>query len=381
MKRILILMSSTGGGHRASAEALKAGFAERYGDEFQVDIVDLLIDHLPWPLNRLPPLYPLLAHHTPWLWGLLFDSGNYPRSVRAIVNGLAQMTAAKIGQVIAEFSPDLLVSVHPLVHEFTLKALAHMGRSIPLATVVTDLASAHPLWFHPQVRLCCVASDETYQYGLKLGLQPSQLRLTGLPIRPAFAQPPRARLVLRQELGLHADLPAALLMGGGDGIGPVAAIAEAVAQHLAGKGKPTGQLVVICGRNQRLQSRLNQIAWPIPLVVQGFVQNMPEWMAACDCIITKAGPGTIAEALVCGLPIIVSGFIPGQEEGNVPFVVNNGVGAFSKAPEEIAATVTRWFGPEAALRQQLAERARSLGHPQATFEIVELLAQLVEREP
>ncbi|HMN26653.1 MAG TPA: glycosyltransferase [Caldilineaceae bacterium] len=377
MNRILILMSNTGGGHRASAEALKAGFAERYGDRYTVAIIDLLIDYLPWPLNRLPPLYPWIANRTPWLWGILFDSGNFPQAVRAIVNGLARYAAPQVSQVFAQFSPDLIVSVHPLVHELTLKGLARLGRKTPLATVITDLASVHPLWFHPAVQLCFVASEEAYQYGLQLHMTPAQLRLTGLPIRPAFAQRPKPRAILRHELGLHPDLPAALLMGGGDGIGPVGAIAEAVAHRLGGDGKAAGQVVVICGRNQRLQEQLAERQWPVPLLAQGFVHNMPEWMAACDCIITKAGPGTIAEALACGLPIMLSGFIPGQEEGNVPFVVNNGVGAFSKDPQVIAATVARWFGPDAAERQQLAERARALSHPQATFAIVETLAGLL----
>jgi 1,2-diacylglycerol 3-beta-galactosyltransferase len=267
--------------------------------------------------------------------------------------------------------------VHPLVHEVTLTALKRLRRTTPLATVVTDLASTHPLWFHPEVRLCFVAGEEAYQQGLRMGLKPAQLRLSGLPIRPVFAHPPKPRALLQRELGLHPDLPAALLVGGGEGIGPVAAIAETVAQRLAVGGRPTGQLVVICGRNRRLREQLTESEWPIPIMVQGFVQNMQEWMAACDCIITKAGPGTIAEALVCGLPIILSGFIPGQEEGNVPFVVRNGVGAFHKEPDAIAATVARWFGPDAEERQQLAEQARSLGHPQATFEIVETLAEMV----
>jgi 1,2-diacylglycerol 3-beta-galactosyltransferase len=375
--RILILMSNTGGGHRASAEALKAGFIQCYGDRFEVEIIDLLIDHLPWPLNRLPPLYPWVTHRTPWLWGLLFDSENFPRSVRSLVTVLARYSAPRVSQALTHFAPHLIVSVHPLVHEITLLARDRLGHDAPIATVVTDLASAHPLWYHPAVERCFVASEEAFQRGLQAGLRPGQLQLSGLPIRPAFAQSPKPRDELRRELGLHADLPAALLVGGGEGIGPVGAIARAVARQLAGPNGPRGQLVVICGRNQRLQQRLAAYNWPILTVIQGFVHNMPEWMTACDCIITKAGPGTIAEALVCGLPIILSGFIPGQEEGNVPFVVNNGVGVFARQPEEIAAIVGRWFGPGAAERLQMAERARTLGHPKATLEIVEALAALI----
>jgi 1,2-diacylglycerol 3-beta-galactosyltransferase len=108
------------------------------------------------------------------------------------------------------------------------------------------------------------------------------------------------------------------------------------------------------------------------------VQNMPEWMAASDCVVTKAGPGTIAEALVCGLPILLTGFIPGQEEGNVPFVTENGVGAYSEDPAQIAAILSRWFGPQQARLVEMGIKAKTMGRPQATFEIVEAIAGLLD---
>ena len=75
------------------------------------------------------------------------------------------------------------------------------------------------------------------------------------------------------------------------------------------------------------------------MIVKGFVNNMEQWMNACDMIITKAGPGTIAEAFICGLPVLLNAFIPCQEEGNIEYVVRNGTGIFSRDPQTIAATV------------------------------------------
>jgi 1,2-diacylglycerol 3-beta-galactosyltransferase len=376
MGRILILMSNTGGGHRASAEALQAGFSLQFGHRFQVDVIDLLTDYLFWPLNRLPQLYPVLSNDATWLWRLLWKSGNFPGQARRLVDLVAREAAIPVTRAFQEYQPDLIVSVHPLFHEVTLRSLARLGWRIPLATVVTDLATVHPLWFHPAVNRCFVASQVAYQRGLRAGLRAEQLHLYGLPIRPAFAQSMPPRHELRERLAMHPTLPAALLVGGGEGVGSVAAIAQAVAQQLSITGTPRGQLVVICGRNRRLYKQLNEQSWPLPVAVQGFVENMHEWMAACDCIITKAGPGTIAEALVCGLPILISGFIPGQEEGNLPFVLEHAAGAYSEEPTEIAQIVANWFGPAAATRQQLAENARRLGRPQATLQIVESLAEL-----
>ena len=377
-QRILILMSNTGGGHRASAEALKAGFIQLYGERFQVEIIDLLIEHLPRPLNWLPNTYSFLVNEAAWLWKLLWMTESHPITVRRLSMLVARLGRDSVAKTFATFQPDLIISVHPLVQEFTLYTLKQTKRRIPFVTVVTDLATAHPLWFHPDVDACYVASKEAYARARRGGLRPKQLYLYGLPVRPAFAIPPQRGVELRNKLGLNADLPAVLIMSGGEGVGPVAEIAHKISEQLSQSSKPLGQMVIVCGRNTRLRQKLTNQRWPIPTVVHGFVENMPEWMAACDCIVTKAGPGTIAEAMISGLPIILSGFIPGQEEGNIPYVLENNLGCYGQSPEEIGEIVHRWFTSEREQLEQKMTHVHTLAKPQATFQIVESIAQLLE---
>lgn len=379
-KRILILMSNTGGGHRASAEALRAGFIEQYGDQVQVEIVDLLMEHLPWPLNWLPHTYTFLIKDAAWLWKLLWQTGNHPVTIHRLSRIVARWGETEVAKVFVSYAPDLIISVHPLVQEFSLRALRHMRHRIPFVTVVTDLATAHPLWFHPAVDACYVASKEAYQRARRVGLRPEQLHLYGLPIRPAFAKQTVSPMALRQKLGMAYELPAVLIASGGEGVGPIQQVAEELNAKLLDQGKALGQMAIICGRNERLQQRLTAQQWSIPVQICGFVDNMDEWMAACDCIVTKAGPGTIAEALSSGMPIILSGFIPGQEEGNIPYVLDNAVGVYDKTPQAIAQTVRRWFGKENEEFLQMKLAARALGRPQATLQIVESIGELLHLE-
>jgi 1,2-diacylglycerol 3-beta-galactosyltransferase len=273
-----------------------------------------------------------------------------------------------------------MVSVHPLVQQVVLKVLARMHRTTPFVTVVTDLVTVPPVWFSPEVALCFVPSDEAYRLARWAGLRDEQLRQHGLPIRPAFARPPRPKAELRRELGMNPEAPAALLVGGGEGMGPVGDIARAVAARLAreqGPGEPpAGQLVLVCGRNQRLHEEMLAHTWLVPTVVKGFVENIWDAMAACDCIITKAGPGTIAEACALGLPLVLSGYIAGQESGNVPYVLKNGVGVYAEDPWQVAAVVSGWFGPQRPILAQVSANALKLGRPQATFQIVDEIAAL-----
>jgi len=374
-QRILILMSDTGGGHRASAQALKAGFDECFPGRFAIEIIDVITDYLPWPLNQMPKAYPFLSNDAPWLWKLLYGHQTHGLS-RTLSQVGSRFSVGYIRQAFVRHAPDLVISVHPLMQVVSMLAMAQMSQRIPFVTVVTDLTTAHPLWFHPRVDALYVASDNTYAMAQHAQVPTDRIHLLGLPIRPAFAQPARSRPELRAALGMAQETPAVLLIGGGEGIGPVEEIARHCNAALGASG--TGQLAVVCGRNKAMQERLAALDWAIPTAINGFVDNMQDWMGACDCIVTKAGPGTIAEALICGLPILLSGFIPGQEEGNVPFVVQNGVGAYIKEPTEIAATVARWFGPQRSELAAMSARARSMGHPHATFDIVNSIVGVLE---
>lgn len=369
-RRILILMSDTGGGHRASAQALKAGFDELYPGRFHIDIIDLISDHLIWPLNQIPRTYPFLSNDAPWLWKALYNSQSTASWGNALAVVGSRLSVGSVRAAFTKYQPELIISVHPLLQTVSLWAMEGMPRRIPFVTVVTDLSTGHPLWFNPGVDACYVASEYTAKLAAQRGLRPEQIHLYGLPIRPAFARQRRPKPELRYSLGMDVQLPAVLLIGGGEGIGPVEQIATELSKALCVDGEVRGQMVVICGRNRDMEGRLASRQWPIPVTVKGFVDDMPDWMAACDCIVTKAGPGTIAEALISGLPIVLSGFIPGQEEGNIPYVVDGGVGEYTTDPAAIAGIVARWFGSEQERLAAMSAKARALGHPQATFDIV-----------
>ncbi|XP_010246588.1 PREDICTED: monogalactosyldiacylglycerol synthase, chloroplastic-like [Nelumbo nucifera] len=379
-KRVLILMSDTGGGHRASAEAIKAAFDEEFGDEYQVFITDLWTDHTPWPFNQLPRSYSFLVKHGP-LWKMTYY-GSAPRLVhQSNFAATSTFIAREVAKGLMKYQPDIIISVHPLMQHVPLRILKGKGllKKIVFTTVVTDLSTCHPTWFHKLVTRCYCPTTEVAKRASKAGLQPSQIKVYGLPVRPSFVKPVRPKVELRRELGMDEDLPAVLLMGGGEGMGPIEATARALGNALYDKnlGEPIGQILVICGRNKKLANRLCSINWKIPVQVKGFVTKMEECMGACDCIITKAGPGTIAEAMIRGLPIILNDYIAGQEAGNVPYVVENGCGKFSKSPKRIANIVAQWFGPKTDELKAMSQNALKLAKPDAVFKIVHDLHDLV----
>ncbi|KAL8536922.1 hypothetical protein ACS0TY_012198 [Phlomoides rotata] len=381
-KKVLILMSDTGGGHRASAEAIKAAFNEEFGEDYQVFITDLWADHTPWPFNQLPKSYNFLVKH-----GTLWKMTYYATAPRVIhrTNFAATSTfiAREVAKGLMKYQPDIIISVHPLMQHVPLRILRSKGLldKIVFTTVVTDLSTCHPTWFHKLVTRCYCPSEEVAKRALRAGLQRSQTKVYGLPVRPSFVKPVRPKGELRKGLGMDEHLPAVLLMGGGEGMGPIEATARALSNALYDEtnGEPTGQILVICGRNKKLVNKLQSIDFKIPVEVKGFVTKIEECMGACNCIITKAGPGTIAEAMIRGLPIILNNYIAGQEAGNVPYVVQNGCGKFSKSPKEIARIVSQWFGPRQDELITMSQNALRLARPDAVFKIVHDLHELVRQ--
>jgi 1,2-diacylglycerol 3-beta-galactosyltransferase len=143
---------------------------------------------------------------------------------------------------------------------------------------------------------------------------------------------------------------------------------------------PGVQLAVVTGRNRQLRERLAATNWRVPVHVYGFVDHareMPRLMRAADLLITKAGPGTLHEAFLSGLPLILSGAIPGQEEGNVRLVVEGGAGVWAPDPRRAAALVARWMDSDRDALTRMAACSRTLAWPHAAAaaadEIWELL--------
>lgn len=322
-KKLLILMSDTGGGHRASAQALDQAIQEQFPGKIDVEILDIWTRHARWPYNKFVPVYRYLAKH-PMLWRGFFAYGTFPLTRRLTEISSCRSSYAAFKEAIERANPDFVVSVHPLCQLMPISIVQEMNHRdrlpqnkprIPFVTVVTDLGGAHNTWFDPRADAVYVPSEAVRTIALRNKVPAHKVLLKGLPIRPAFWRDTLPKPALRERLGLAPSGKTVLLMGGGDGVGGLEPIATALAQRLRRLKTMATQLVVICGHNQRVaQSLAEKIAGDVThrVLIKGFVQNIDEFMGAADVLVTKAGPGTIAEAMVRGLPMVLSSFLPGQ---------------------------------------------------------------------
>jgi 1,2-diacylglycerol 3-beta-galactosyltransferase len=238
--------------------------------------------------------------------------------------------------------------------------------------VVTDLVSTHMLWYSSRVDYCLVPTEAAAERAIQAGLRPGQIRVVGLPVGRAFSGPAGDRRLFRQQLSWPQDLPMVLLVGGGEGMGPIFETARAI----AALGDEIG-LAVIAGRNQRLHQRLEAETWPVPTFIYGFERRMAHMMRAADVLVTKAGPGTVTEALNANLPMVMYGRLPGQEDGNVRYIEQIGAGVWAPGPERSAQAVQRYLRDGESHRSAVAACQRE-ARPGAAEHIAEVIKGIVE---
>jgi len=367
-KKILILMITGGGGHRAAARAISGALTHLYGDKVSPSIVDISKTSRRSPVAWMDGLYQWLANRGLWLWKLLWWTDDRPWVVRLGARLLTPIFGPWLGKILIQESPDLVVAVHGFVNHIPVRVLHRKMPGVPFATVVTDMVTAHPVWFCPEVDRCLVPTEAVRERALRYGMPAGRVEVVGQPVDLGFLDLPRDKAALRAKLHLDPQRSCILVMGGGDGMGPLYEVARALAN-----GVPGIQLVVVAGRNERLRQRLDQYPWEVPTRIYGFAQNMPELMAASDLLVTKAGPGTLAEAFIAGLPTLIYGFIPGQEEGNIRYVQEHSAGAYAPDPDEIARIARSWLEPGNPELARIVANARALARPDASLTIARRL--------
>ncbi len=371
---IVFLFSDTGGGHRSAAEAIIEALNLEFPNQFSHEMVDFFLKYAPPPLNWAGPTYPAMSRMEE-AWGLMFKTSDDPDRIRVVFKMFWPYVRLGMYKLLREHPADVYVTVHPLINTPLLRGMKKMGIKTPLITVVTDLVTTHAAWFTDGADVIVIPSEKALPRAVRSQTDPLKMRIIGLPVADRFCRPTASKKKLREKLGWPQDLPIILLVGGGEGMGPLGKVANAIND----RAFPAG-LAVVCGKNRKLKNKLEKLDWKLPSYIYGYMKDMPSLMHAADIIITKAGPGTISEAMIAGLPIILYHRISGQEEGNVAFVTDEGAGVWAPETEQIIDTLREWIeNPKA--RKKASEISHSLGRPYAAREIARVVAHYASEPP
>jgi 1,2-diacylglycerol 3-beta-galactosyltransferase len=379
MTRLLFLIADTGGGHRAAANAVERQMAASSPGDLEITILDPFASAKPRVIGGTASLYGPITRHARWLWGGLYHATNTRPAVALLEGTVLRTVARAVTEAIERLDPDCIVSFHPLLNHVSVRAVQGRTPRIPVMTVITDLVDIHVAWACPDVDAVVVPSPGGLDHCRRAGIPAARCHDFGLAVDRRFTElpsDPAGIAAIRTRLGLREQGFVVLVCGGADGSGGLVKHARAIAAASLDVA-----VVVICGRNEQARSALAGLrtASGRPVRVLGFVNNMAEWMRASDVVVSKAGPGTIAEALCCGLPLLLVWYLPGQERGNVEWVVDIGAGRYVPRDDQLVDAVAELAVPGSAALATMRAAVTAAARPDATRRIAELIARVAGR--
>lgn len=406
---ILVLTAAAGAGHTTAAVAVAAALRAA-APAAEVELLDVLDRTNPVFRAMYAGGYASLVRCWPAGMGLLYDAVDRPLPPFDTFRAWFQdLNAEPLLRYLESRRPRLIVNTHFLPAEIVARVRRRGELNCPQATVCTDFET-HRLWIQPPTERYYTATQIGRAYLAALGVAAGDVRVTGLPIRPEF----RVRIdaaAFRRERGLAADVPLVLLVCGAAGLKRIAELLDQLAQI-----ESPVQIVVIAGRNAAMREDLEERAAHIcaphaaragapqtaaaqteaaqpgaargvlpslagrgrgsvdvsaraPLIrILGFSNEMHAWLQAADVLVTKPGGLTTAEALACGVPMVLVNPIPGQEARNADYLLECGAAIRVNRPQLVGVRVAELLS-DAARRAALRAAALRAARPDAAEQI------------
>jgi processive 1,2-diacylglycerol beta-glucosyltransferase len=381
--RVLLFYVDAGGGHRNVAQALAAAAEERR-TTWRFDAVNFQKIVAPLDFTRritgrsAEDLYNVLLRRE-WTVTMV--------PLLRVLQGLIRLRyRALVRHLVRYFgeqpAPAAVLSVFPNFNAVLRDACRSALPGVPFGVLVTDLADFPPhFWIEPGLDYLILGSERAAEQACAVGLRPDVFtRVSGMVLHPRFhveqdAADVRARL--RAEVGFAAEDFVILLLFGGKGSPEIERLASGLLAE-----SPSWRVAVICGDNPALLARMQALRnlHGLRLHVTGFTSRVAEYMHASDLLVTKPGPGSLAEAWHCGLPVVVAGnrdTIP-QERFNVRYLIEQDLGVAVERWADAPAAVRALVGNGDRLRR-VRENLAHLPPNRAVYEALDVIASHVSR--
>jgi processive 1,2-diacylglycerol beta-glucosyltransferase len=319
-------------------------------------------------VNRI---YMGVIRRTPQIWEYLYDNPKVAKKIASLKNSVHKFNSPKLKVLFDKFRPDAVVCTQAFPCGMVADYKKDFSSPLPLVAVLTDYIP-HSYWIYNHVNYYISPCEEVSERLVKKGAPAEKIKTFGIPFDPKFNQR-AARPEIARRLGLSAGLPTVLVMGGGQGLGPIKTIIRSI-----DKLGIELQQIVVAGSNQKLYKSLKRKTPKLKnkTLVFAYVDNIHELMDASDVIITKPGGITAAEATAKGLPIVIVRPIPGQEAHNSAYLTQKGAAIKVEKPKEAAEAIKELLSDGRKLQEMRAALSQ-ISKPNASMDIAKLLLSLV----
>lgn len=367
-KKALLMYISINSGHHKAALAL----------EKALEILDPSVEVLSInSLNYTNPLVEKVINKTymgviknrPEVWEYLYDNPKVFRNISKLRDLIHRFNSGKLKTLLDDFKPDVIACTQAFPCGIVADYKASFGLDIPLIGVLTDCAP-HSYWVFDSVDYYVVHSEATMNKLIENGISRERIRIFGIPIDPKFANKLNAGSIMT-KLGIDKSIPTILIMGGGQGLGPIAEMVFSLNKI----SRPI-QMLIVAGTNGRLFKWLESRSrnFRMRSFIFGYASNIDELMSIATLIITKPGGLTISEAMSKSLPMVIIRPIPGQEAKNTEYLLKEGVAIKADSPRDVGILTEALLNQPAKL-EQMRQNARRIAKPNSAIEIAKLILE------
>ncbi len=377
MKRIAIVFHDAGGGHRNAANAL-AAVIERQNRSWEVALVNLQdqLDTLDI-LRRLTGIRIQEAYNRLLRSGWTLGAAQLLRVLQGVIALCHKPTVRLLEGLWRIHSPDILVSVIPHFNRELGESYARVYPGRPFVTILTDFADYPPrFWIEPRIQRLICGTERAVQQARAFGYGDDHIfRTSGMILNPRFYETPELDAPTgRAKLGLRPDAPTGVVLFGGYGSNVMVEIAERMS-----RSSLDVQLIMICGKNEKLAATLRGRKWRMPVFIEGFTSRVNEYMRISDFFMGKPGPASISEAVAMGLPVIVecNAWTLPQERYNTEWVRERDVGIVVHSFKEVERAVNELLAPGTLTRMR--SNAAAIKN-RAVFEIPDILEKILNSQ-
>lgn len=346
--RILVLTSSTGGGHDARAQAFAHWCFRLYQHGVDVRIEQMLEKSS--VVNRSGVrLYNWIQINLPFLHNAFY----------ATVELLSFLNRRSVSigrhyyrEVLESYRPHLVFSVHDCLNRgyFPYARQVLGADKVRCATYCGEFSGGWGYsrnWLEPSVDLFISRTATARDFAVLRGVPAEKCVVRGHLMRPRAVleqlTAKERRSYLRHELRLKVNRFTVFLATGGNGANNHLALLPALLPHAKKL-----QVIAICGRNTETYNQL--LHWranhpELPFFVDGYTDVMHLLMQVSDVIVTRGGTTTCAKALHFGCPIIFNAFggIMPQEKLTWKFFRNGSRSHKVESGDDFTAIIDGWM--------------------------------------
>jgi processive 1,2-diacylglycerol beta-glucosyltransferase len=316
--------------------------------------------------------YLISTKFTPAVYGKLYhiaekrERSNKKLSISTLINAIL---SKKLTGFLHEYDPDVIVCTHI----FAAQIISYLQKKGTIRAktigIVTDF-TIHPFWEDTDLDCYVTASELLTHQAAKKGIDVNKIAPIGIPIHTKFSKKISA-FEARKLLGIK-DKTTIFVMSGSMGYGKVETVIQAMDSM-----DMDFQIISVCGNNKSLKTKIDEMETQKQVYNFGFVNNVDIIMDASDCIVTKPGGLTVSESLAKGIPMILINPIPGQEDRNMEFLLNNGLAMKISDTYPIDEAIYQLLNNDWR-RSHLQAMVEKVGRPNATRDLGELIISMAK---